>query len=154
MVPFARLEAYCAFARGSPFKFISGKPTVLFRTIMCNLPLQNHQLTGVFIVCTNFSFVCATIRANLLEIRGEKMDKIFERLAKQLKQKNEWLTIDEARTWVELLWEDFESTRAKAGRQYQGKAVTERIVTQWIHNYGPRLHEFASQNPKFKKLLH
>ncbi|MFC7320245.1 YfhJ family protein [Halobacillus campisalis] len=81
------------------------------------------------------------------------MDGIHQRLAEQLYEKNERLTIDEARTWVELLWEDFEATRAKAGRKYQGKQVTEQIVTQWINHYGPNLHEFIATNPKFKELL-
>ncbi|MCP3033400.1 YfhJ family protein [Halobacillus sp. A1] len=81
------------------------------------------------------------------------MDGIHQRLAEQLYEKNERLTIDEARTWVELLWEDFEATRAKAGHEYQGKQVTEQIVTQWINHYGPNLHEFIATNPKFKELL-
>lgn len=81
------------------------------------------------------------------------MEEIFVRLAHQLQNNNEQLSFDEARTWVELLWEDFETTRAKAGRQYQGKEVTEQIVINWIDNYGPKLHEFKGENPKFKALL-
>ncbi|MBM7553842.1 YfhJ family protein [Thalassobacillus pellis] len=81
------------------------------------------------------------------------MEEIFQRLAEKLYHKNDSLTIDEARTWVELLWEDFEVTRAKAGHDYEGKTMTERIVTQWIDNYGPRLHEFLTENPKYKAML-
>ncbi|MCA1024155.1 hypothetical protein GLW04_14950 [Halobacillus litoralis] len=81
------------------------------------------------------------------------MNEIYQRLAEALYKKNENLTMDEALTWVELLWEDFETTRAKAGREYEGKKVTEQIVTQWIQNYGPRLHEFAATNSKYKKML-
>ncbi|RXJ00395.1 hypothetical protein DS745_12765 [Anaerobacillus alkaliphilus] len=81
------------------------------------------------------------------------MEDIFERLTENLMSKNSELTYDLARSWVEALWEDFESTRAKAGREYEGQAVTERIVTQFIDNYGSRLHEFASKNEKFKHLL-
>ncbi|SEB16663.1 WVELL protein [Thalassobacillus cyri] len=81
------------------------------------------------------------------------MEKVFQRLAVELYDKNPSLSIDEARTWVELLWEDFEVTRAKAGHEYQGKQVTEQIVTQWINHYGSKLHEFAANNPKYKEML-
>lgn len=81
------------------------------------------------------------------------MDEIFERLAERLYEKSGRLTIDEARTWVELLWEDFESTRAKAGYDYKGKQMTEQIVSQWIEHYGPKLHEYVATNPKFKEML-
>ncbi|WP_082234832.1 YfhJ family protein [Halobacillus massiliensis] len=81
------------------------------------------------------------------------MEDIFKRLAEDLYQRNDHLTIDQARTWVELLWEDFESTRAKAGHEYKGKQVTEQIVSQWIEFYGPKLHEYAATNPKYKDML-
>ncbi|UOR13330.1 YfhJ family protein [Halobacillus amylolyticus] len=81
------------------------------------------------------------------------MDDTFQRLAEHLYRKNDHLTIDEAKTWVELLWEDFEATYAKAGRQYRGKQMTEQIVLRWIENYGPRLHDFVATNPKYKELL-
>ncbi|ASF38565.1 MULTISPECIES: YfhJ family protein [Halobacillus] len=81
------------------------------------------------------------------------MNEIFERLADQLYYKNGHMTIEEARTWVELLWEDFDSTRAKAGYDYQGKQVTEQIVTRWIENYGPKLHEYVATNPKYQELF-
>ncbi|RWZ51308.1 hypothetical protein EQV77_17225 [Halobacillus fulvus] len=81
------------------------------------------------------------------------MEEQYQRLAERLYEKNGHLTIDEARTWVELLWEDFESTRAKAGREYQGKQLTEQIVVQWIEQYGPKLHDFIATNPKFKDML-
>mgnify|MGYP001493678428 CR=1 FL=1 len=81
------------------------------------------------------------------------MDEIFNRLAERLYDKNSSLTIDEARTWVELLWEDFDTTRAKAGREYQGKQVTEQIVLRWIDRYGPNLHQFLEHNPKYQKMF-
>ncbi|UOQ92617.1 YfhJ family protein [Halobacillus shinanisalinarum] len=81
------------------------------------------------------------------------MDDTFQRLAEHLYHKNDRLTIDEARVWVELLWEDFEATHAKAGREYKGKQMTEQIVLRWIENYGPRLHDFVATNPKYKELL-
>ncbi|MFG6149657.1 YfhJ family protein [Halobacillus sp. B23F22_1] len=81
------------------------------------------------------------------------MEEIHQQLAEQLYEKNSRLTIDEARTWVELLWEDFESTRAKAGYDYKGKQVTEQIVIRWIENYGPKLHDYIATNPKYKDML-
>jgi len=80
------------------------------------------------------------------------MEDIFQRLANRLCDMNNELSMTQARVWVEYLWEDFEATRAKAGREYEGKEVTERIVTQWINSYGPRLHKFSSNNPQFKDL--
>ncbi|PRO65474.1 YfhJ family protein [Alkalicoccus urumqiensis] len=79
------------------------------------------------------------------------MEEQIKRLTEMLLEKNDQLSYMDARTWVELLWEDFEATRAKAGREYQGKEMTERIVEQWIQHYGPRLHELAQTHPQYKK---
>lgn len=76
-----------------------------------------------------------------------------ERLAEILAEKNQHLSYTQALTWVELLWDDFETTYAKAGREYKGSEMTERIVRQWIENYGDKLHEFVARNPKYKHLL-
>ncbi|WP_209124074.1 YfhJ family protein [Alkalihalobacillus sp. BA299] len=46
------------------------------------------------------------------------MNERFERLAQELR--NNQLFYGQARKWVESLWEDFEATRAKAGRTYKG----------------------------------
>jgi hypothetical protein len=81
------------------------------------------------------------------------MNDYHERLAGLLLEKNEHLSYNQARTWVELMWEDFETTAAKAGREYLGSEMTERIVRQWIENYGDRLHEFVARNPKYKHFL-
>ncbi|WP_078429135.1 YfhJ family protein [Alkalihalobacterium alkalinitrilicum] len=81
------------------------------------------------------------------------MNDRFERLAQQLLDRNQKLSYGQARKWVESLWEDFESTRAKAGSTYEGQDLTEQIVMQWLKNYGPHLHEYASKNEKFKFLL-
>lgn len=81
------------------------------------------------------------------------MENKFRELAALLQEQNKRLTIDEARTWVEILWEDFEATRAKAGRKYQGQEMTEAIVRQWIQHYGPRLDEFLDSNPKYHHLF-
>jgi hypothetical protein len=81
------------------------------------------------------------------------MEEYFERLADLLLAKNPALTYEKARTWVELLWEDFESTYAKAGYEYKGKEMTERMVASIIERHGETLHEFLSTNPKYKHLL-
>ncbi|WP_100330434.1 YfhJ family protein [Bacillus xiapuensis] len=81
------------------------------------------------------------------------MEEIFERLTKLLLDRNTSLTYARARAWVEHLWEDFEATYAKAGYKYKGKEMTEKVVRQWIDNYGSRLHEFASRNEKYRHLL-
>ncbi|WP_404448743.1 YfhJ family protein [Sutcliffiella horikoshii] len=81
------------------------------------------------------------------------MEQYFERLAESLMEKNPALTYEKARTWVELLWEDFESSYAKAGYQYKGKDMTERMVMQIIDRHGDSLHEFFSNNPKYMHLL-
>lgn len=81
------------------------------------------------------------------------MNDYHERLTKVLLDKNDHLSYGEARTWVELLWEDFETTYAKAGREYQGSEMTEKVIRQWIEHYGKSLHEFAVQNPKYAHYL-
>lgn len=70
-----------------------------------------------------------------------------------LLRKNQNLSVNKARTWVELLWSDFEATYAKAGHVYRGAEYTEKIVRQWIESYGDKIHEFAGNNPKYAHLL-
>ncbi|MFC0190318.1 YfhJ family protein [Fictibacillus aquaticus] len=79
------------------------------------------------------------------------MEERFDKLSEVLLNINRSLTKEEARTWVEGLWEDFESSRARAGYEYSGKEATEAMVLSWIKSYGPRLHEYSSDNPKFKR---
>lgn len=81
------------------------------------------------------------------------MQEYQTQLVELLLEKNQELTREKAQTWVELLWDDFETTRAKAGREYKGIEMTERIVRQWIENYGSSLHQFFSENPKYKHLF-
>lgn len=68
-------------------------------------------------------------------------------------EKNNMLTYDEARTWVELLWSDFETTYAKAGHKYKGQETTERIVKEWIESYGAQLHLFHNKQSKANEHL-
>lgn len=83
----------------------------------------------------------------------ENMEDTFKRLTDSLVEKNEKLSYAQARTWIELMWEDFESTYAKAGRKYRGPEMTEQIVRRWIEQYGPILHEMKTENPKYKHLI-
>ncbi|MBD8071214.1 YfhJ family protein [Bacillus sp. PS06] len=76
-----------------------------------------------------------------------------EGLIELLLEKNKQLSYEQAQVWVELLWDDFETTYAKAGYEYQGRQLTEKIVRQMIENYGENLHEFVAKNPKYKHLL-
>ncbi|MET1014746.1 MAG: YfhJ family protein [Paenisporosarcina sp.] len=79
-------------------------------------------------------------------------DKINQ-LVEELASKNEHLSAGRARIWIELLWSDFESSYAKAGYDYKGAEVTEKVIRQWINSYGNRIHEFAGNNPKYAHLL-
>ncbi|MGG3562843.1 YfhJ family protein [Neobacillus rhizosphaerae] len=81
------------------------------------------------------------------------MNVYQEELTRLLLEKNNELSFEQARTWVELLWDDFETSYAKAGREYKGSEMTEKIVRQWIENYGNRLHDFIATNPKYKHFL-
>ncbi len=81
------------------------------------------------------------------------MNDYHEKLTNLLLDKNDQLSYHQALTWVELLWDDVETTSAKAGREYQGSEMTKRIVKQWIENYGEKLHEFAAINPKYKHFI-
>ena len=46
------------------------------------------------------------------------------------REKNNEISYEQAQTCVELLWEDFEATYAKAGHKYAGKEMTFRVVDQ------------------------
>ena len=80
------------------------------------------------------------------------MESIFERLAERLEERNQELSKEQARTWVESLWEDFEATYAKAGRKYRGPETTEAVVVKWIEQYGPYLHRYQPGQKKFSHL--
>lgn len=81
------------------------------------------------------------------------MKEVIEQLTIELQEKNPNITEERARTWIELLASDFESSYAKAGYDYQGTEVVEKVVRQWIDSYGENIHEFAASNPKYAHLL-
>lgn len=81
------------------------------------------------------------------------MEQAFERLTALLLEKNPDMPVGRARTWVELLWSDYESTSAKAGYAFRGTEYTENLVRQLITSYGDKLHLFAARNPRYAHLL-
>ncbi len=81
------------------------------------------------------------------------MEALYQKLTEQLLTKNSALPTGRARTWVELLWSDFEATSAKAGNDYRGAEYTAKLVSQLIESYGDKLHLFAAKNPKYAHLL-
>lgn len=81
------------------------------------------------------------------------MKEVIEQLMLELQEKNPNISEEKARTWIELLASDFESSYAKAGYDYQGTEVVEKVVRQWIESYGENIHEFAANNPKYSHLL-
>ncbi|WP_078549858.1 YfhJ family protein [Litchfieldia alkalitelluris] len=81
------------------------------------------------------------------------MDTIKEQLALLLVKKNQQLSYEKALSWVELLWDDFETTYAKAGHEYHGEKMTEKVVRQLIESYGSNLDHFIVKNPKYKDFL-
>ncbi|WP_456276728.1 YfhJ family protein [Bacillus sp. AK128] len=81
------------------------------------------------------------------------MEEKIAKLTDLLLEKNDSLSASQARTWVELLWSDFEASSAKAGAPYMGSEMAERIVTQWVMRYGSHLHDFVATNPKYAALL-
>ena len=81
------------------------------------------------------------------------MEEYIEILTKKLLEKNNEISYEQAQTCVELLWEDFEATYAKAGHKYAGKEMTFRVVDQWIDHYGEKLYEFISRNPKYSHFI-
>lgn len=81
------------------------------------------------------------------------MESNFNRLTELLLEKNPNMSSERARTWVELLWSDYEATSAKAGYSFRGADYTENLVKQLINSYGDKLHLFAAKNPKYAHLL-
>ncbi|WP_397540006.1 YfhJ family protein [Rummeliibacillus pycnus] len=81
------------------------------------------------------------------------MEQKINELISKLRAENTSVSEQKARVWIELLWSDFESTYAKAGYDYRGAEMTEKIILQWIESYGAQLHEFAGRNPKYAHLL-
>ncbi|WEG12765.1 YfhJ family protein [Pullulanibacillus sp. KACC 23026] len=76
-----------------------------------------------------------------------RMEWIPQWLTNLLLEVNDQLTEDQARTWVEAIWEDIDATRAKGGFKYRGKEQTAKQVEQWIRSHGKHIHHL-SDDPK------
>lgn len=160
MVPFARIEACSAFGTGSPSNlllFWFGKFFALF--LMLYLQIKRirkresyNQLQQCLTRTSSIRFFLKGYVKRIWEW-DDSMNDYQERLTKRLLSKNDQLTYNQALTWVELLWDDFETSSAKAGRKYQGSEMTEKIVQQWIDYYGEKFHEFVATNPKYRHFL-
>ena len=54
------------------------------------------------------------------------MKEYQERLTELLLEKNDQISANQARTWVELMWDDFETTRCEIGKRVQGSGNDRR----------------------------
>lgn len=83
----------------------------------------------------------------------QQIEETIQALTNELVHVSGEISEQKARVWIELLWSDFESTYAKAGYDYKGIEMTEKIIRQWIQSYGKELHAFVARNPKYADLL-
>ena len=81
------------------------------------------------------------------------MQQSIDKLTEELLEKNPEMSVGRARTFVELLWSEYEATSAKAGYSFRGAEYTENLVRQLIKSYGDKLHLFVAKNPKYAHLL-
>ena len=80
------------------------------------------------------------------------MNEFIERLTNRLLDQNDHISYSEARTWVELLWEDFEVASSNDGdEEKQTEEKTEKMFNHWIDQYGPRLHRELLEKPKYRE---
>lgn len=83
----------------------------------------------------------------------QELEAIITELTTELMEASGKISEAKARTWIELLWSDFESTYAKAGYNYKGPEMTARYIRQFIQSYGSNIDAFAGRNPKYAHLL-
>lgn len=76
-----------------------------------------------------------------------------ERLAARLMESNDQLSAHSARTWIELMVSDIESSYAKAGYGLMDEEQSAQMILRWIDAYGSRLDEFVASNPRIRELL-
>ncbi|MCW1928439.1 YfhJ family protein [Bhargavaea beijingensis] len=78
---------------------------------------------------------------------------LTEQLAIRLMEGNDQLSANRAKTWVELMASDIESSYAKAGYGMMDEEQVSQLVLRWIDAYGNRLDEFVASNPRIRELL-
>lgn len=81
------------------------------------------------------------------------MNDYKNKLLDKLLEKNQFLPVSLAKAWIELLWNDYESTYVKEDTEFEGSEVTEKIVSLWIDSYGDQLHIILAEDPTYKLLL-
>ncbi|WP_244093878.1 YfhJ family protein [Jeotgalibacillus sp. R-1-5s-1] len=81
------------------------------------------------------------------------MDHQRDELIQLLRSKDTNISYEKAGMLIDLLKEDFEATYAKAGYEYQGQEMAQRVVEQWIQSYGGRIHEIAAMNERYAAIL-
>lgn len=80
------------------------------------------------------------------------MNDFIERLTNRLLGQNDHISYSEARTWIELLWEDFEiSVNNDGSVEKHSHKKTEEMFNHWIDRYGPRLHRELLEKPKYRE---
>lgn len=81
------------------------------------------------------------------------MKQIQEQLIIELIAKNPNFNYNQARTWVELMWDDISTNYAKAAFTQLSDDRVAGIIRSWIEGHGERLHEFIAKNPLYKHLM-
>ena len=81
------------------------------------------------------------------------MKELQEELIVALIAKNNHFNYNQARTWVELMWDDISTNYAKAAFTQLSEDRVASIIRSWIDGHGERLHEFIAKNPLYKHLL-
>lgn len=70
----------------------------------------------------------------------------LEKLTTTLLAENPQLDKEKATWWIEMLWNDFESSYAKAGYPYKGPAYTADYVAKQISRHGKYLHHINKRS--------
>lgn len=81
------------------------------------------------------------------------MKKHQEELILQLIAQEPSLTYHQARTWIELMWDDIATTHAKALFSVMEDEKIASIIRHWIKGHGDHLKDFIATNPLYKHLL-
>lgn len=80
------------------------------------------------------------------------MNDYQKRLTNLLLEKNNYISYWQARTWIKVLWHEIEATYPHPNWYYQAKAV-EKVIREWILQYGDQIHELVDKQPDLKRLF-
>lgn len=77
------------------------------------------------------------------------------KLTNFLLEKNDHISYWQAKIWVEFLWYDIEmSLPPNKLSDLQQIRATEKVIREWINQYGMTLHEFVHEHPKYDRFVH